>query len=89
MGRSVARFWNPDRTVRSDRKNLEPFNFSDFFSLKNHSMEKKNETRANRGRTSRFWEPWSDRFSRFPTTFESKSLKKIKKKKKKQQQQQQ
>ena len=32
-----------DRSVRSDRKNLEPFIFCDFFSFKTCSMEKKQE----------------------------------------------
>ena len=57
-------FWNPNRTVRSDRKNLEPLIFCGSFSLKNHSMEKKG-TRVNCSRTSQFWKPWSNRFPWF------------------------
>ena len=33
-----------DRTVQSDRKNLESFIFCDFFSFKNRSMEKKQKS---------------------------------------------
>ena len=41
-----TRFWNPDRTVRFDRKNLEPFH------------AKKSGTRTDHGPTVRFCEPW-------------------------------
>ena len=37
-------------------------------------------TRENHGRTSRFWEPWSNRFSRFPASVNLKLKKKKKKK---------
>ena len=62
-----ARFWNSDRTVQSDRKNLEPFIFTVLLASRT-ALGKKTGSRANRDRTSWFWEPWLDRFSRFPTS---------------------
>ena len=67
----------PDRTIWSEKPRTAHFCGS--FSLKNWSMEKKG-TRANHGRTSRFWEPWSNRFSRFPASFWIWTLKKKKNK---------
>ena len=62
-----ARFWNSDRTVRSDQKNLEPFIFAVLLASRT-ALGKKTGSRANRDRTSWFWEPWLDRFSWFPTS---------------------
>ena len=80
FGLSVVepRFWNPDRTVRSDRENFEPLIFAVLLTSRTVLWEKSRD-RANRGQTSWFW---PDRFSRFPTSLWIWTLKKKKKKNK-------
>ena len=51
-----------------------------FFKPQEPLYGKKIGTRENRGQTSRFWELWSDCFSRFPTSLLNMNLKKKKKK---------
>ena len=77
FGLSVVepRFWNPDRTVRSDRENFEPLIFAVLLTSRTVLWEKSRD-RANCGQTSWFW---PDRFSRFPTSLWIWTLKKKKK----------
>ena len=52
-----SRFWNPDRTVRSDKKNLEPFSFTICLWWRTVPCQKIG-TRTNHSLTIRFYEPW-------------------------------
>ena len=53
----ISRFWNPDRTVRSDRKNLKPFSFTICLWWRTVPCQKIG-TRTNHSLTIRFYEPW-------------------------------
>ena len=55
MKSPISRFWNPDWTVRSDRKNLKPFSFTVYLGWRTVPYKKSRDPHGPRSDRSVLW----------------------------------